>query len=85
MSKNRIEINSELIRGERVVCEDCREENDPVLWKTLYLALRDPGKRLSKHDKAMVDIVADGHLQEHPDHRVIIEVLKKLSPWGWFS
>ena len=85
MPKERMEVNSEIIRGERVQCKDCREPSDPVLWKTLFLATRDPGKRLSKHDKAMVEIVTDDHLRDHPDHHIVVFVLKKLVPWSWLG
>lgn len=85
MTRETIEVNSDHIRGQRVSCRDCKDEKDSVLWKTLFLATRDPGRQLSKHDKRMVEIAADYHEEQHPDHHIVIFILKKLAPWGWFK
>ena len=71
------DFHSEIIRGDQVVCENCKDEFG--LWKVLLLVERAIGRQLSKGQKLLVRSVAEYHETEHPDHVVDIRHLKKMS------
>ena len=81
MSVYKIDMNEAIPgeRGEKVLCENCREESDKVLWKMIYLALRQPNARVSKVEKEKVVMSAYYHLKEYPSHTIYIVNMKKKS------
>lgn len=65
--------------GKQVVCSDCREEGDPLIWKRLEEQEREPRHRLTKEQQEIIDEAEAQHLQEHPLHHVYVWNLKKLA------
>jgi hypothetical protein len=80
MSVTRYVVNEVLTgeRGIKVLCEQCRQPGDEVLWRLLYLALRDPGTRMSKEKNEKAVMSAYYHLKEFPGHEIVILDMKKL-------
>lgn len=85
MSVFRIECNEAIPgeRGEKVLCQDCRQtiegKEDEVLWRLLYLYVREAGKQVPKSEKDKCVQIAYRHLMKHPDHTIFIVDMKKLA------
>ncbi len=74
-----LEVNSpEWLLGVAVRCEDCREEDDPFLWKTLYLATRDPGEHLTVGQRDLARSTAEWHAEE-TGHEVVVFWMRQLN------
>ena len=65
--------------GEKIMCEDCREDGDLTLWKVLYLALRKPRTRNSKEAVQNGELAIGKHLKDYPGHTVVVLDMKRKS------
>ena len=78
MTISELEVNSEIVRGVRVDCQNCPNPNDSFVWKTLYFKEREPGTKLTPIQIKLARETAKWHEKECPDHHIVIFWMRKL-------